>query len=173
MEVVLEILKYILPAAIVFITAWLLLKAFLENENKRRLLEMKMDRQAMISPVRLQAYERIVLLLERISPGSILMRVAVPGMSAFQLQTSLIQNIREEFEHNLSQQIYLSTAAWELTRNAKEETIKLVNLAASRLNDGADATELSTLILQMSMNQDKSASATAIEFIKAEVRQNF
>lgn len=173
MEVVLEILKYILPAAIVFITAWMLLKAFLENEHKRRLLEMKMERQGMISPVRLQAYERIVLLLERISPGSILMRVASPGMSAFQLQTTLIQTIREEFEHNLSQQIYVSSSAWELTRSAKEETIKLVNLAASRLNDGAGATELSTLILEMSMNQDRSASATAIEFIKNEVRTNF
>ncbi len=173
MEDFLEILKYILPSGVVFATAYFLLKAFLENENRKKMLELKMANQTVSIPVRLQAYERIILLLERISPGSLVIRVTQPGMTAFQLQTALIQNVREEFEHNLAQQIYLSSAAWELTKNAKEETIKLINIAASKLNESASAIDLGSVIFELSAHNDKLPVTTAIEYIKKEVRQLF
>ncbi len=173
MEDILDILKYILPSGIVFATAYFLLKAFIDNDNRKKLIEIKTNNQALINPIRLQAYERIILLLERISPGSLIMRVAQPNMTAFQFQTALIQTIRDEFEHNLSQQIYISSNAWELTRNAKEEMIKLVNIAASRLNDNATATDLGSIIFELSMQKDKLPLNQAIEFTKKEVRQLF
>lgn len=173
MEDILDILKYILPSGIVFATAYFLLKAFIDNDNRKKLIEIKTNNQALINPIRLQAYERIILLLERISPGSLIMRVAQPNMTAFQFQTALIQTIRDEFEHNLSQQIYISSNAWELTRNAKEEMIKLVNIAASRLNDNASATDLGSIIFELSMQKDKLPLNQAIEFTKKEVRQLF
>ena len=173
MEDILDILKYILPSGIVFATAYFLLKAFIDNDNRKKLIEIKTNNQALINPIRLQAYERIILLLERISPGSLIMRIAQPNMTAFQFQTALIQTIRDEFEHNLSQQIYISSNAWELTRNAKEEMIKLVNIAASRLNDNATATDLGSIIFELSMQKDKLPLNQAIEFTKKEVRQLF
>ena len=173
MEDILDILKYILPSGIVFATAYFLLKAFIDNDNRKKLIEIKTNNQALINPIRLQAYERIILLLERISPGSLIIRVAQPNMTAFQFQTALIQTIRDEFEHNLSQQIYISSNAWELTRNAKEEMIKLVNIAASRLNDNATATDLGSIIFELSMQKDKLPLNQAIEFTKKEVRQLF
>ena len=173
MEDILDILKYILPSGIVFATAYFLLKAFIDNDNRKKLIEIKTNNQALINPIRLQAYERIILLLERISPGSLIMRVAQPNMTAFQFQTALIQTIRDEFEHNLSQQIYISSNAWELTRNAKEEMIKLVNIAASRLNDNATATDLGSIIFELSMQKNKLPLNQAIEFTKKEVRQLF
>ncbi len=173
MEDFLDILKYILPSGVVFATAYFLLRAFLENDNRKKLLELKMTNQGLISPIRLQAYERVILFLERVSPGSLVIRVTKPGMSAFQFQTALIENIREEFEHNLSQQIYLSSTAWELARNAKEEMIKLVNIAASKLNDSATAVDLGSVIFELSMQKDKLPVNAAIEYIKKEVRQLF
>lgn len=171
MEDLLDILKYILPSLVVFGTAFFILRAFLQNGTHKKLLELKLTNQNVISPIRLQAYERVTLLLERISPSSLILRIAEPGMTASQLQTALIQNIRDEFEHNLSQQIYISSQAWDLTRNAKEEMIKLVNLAASRLNDNASATDLGSVILELSMTQNKLPLNTAIDYIKKEVRQ--
>lgn len=171
MEEFLDILKYTLPSGIVFATAFFTLRAFLENGTRKKLMELKLTNQNAITPIRLQAYERIILLLERISPGSLIVRVALPGMSANQLQAALIQNIRDEFEHNLSQQIYLSSTAWDFTRNAKEEMIKLVNFAAARLNDTATVTDLGSVIIELAMQKDKLPVNIAIEYIKKEVRQ--
>jgi hypothetical protein len=173
MEDFLDILKYILPSGIVFATAFFLLRSFLENENRKKMLDMKITQQNSTLPVRLQAYERIILLLERISPGSLVMRVTQPGMTAFQLQTALIQNVRDEFEHNVAQQIYISPTAWDLTKNAKEETIKLINIAASKLKDTATALDLGSVIFELSAQTDKLPVSNAIDYIKKEVRQLF
>ena len=125
-----------------------------------------------ITPIRLQAYERLILFLERISPESLVMRLHKPELSSLQFQTMLILAIREEFEHNLSQQVYMSSQAWELVRNAKEDLIKLVNTAATKLNDNATATELSQKIFELSLSE-KLLLKTALEFLKNEIRQVF
>ena len=143
MNEILEILKYVLPSLVVLGTAYCMLKLFFENENRKRMADIKMAGSNVIAPIRLQAYERLALFLERISPESLIMRVHKPEFSALQLQTMLILNIRDEFEHNLSQQVYVSSQAWELLRSAKEDMIKLVNTAATKLNGNATALELS------------------------------
>jgi hypothetical protein len=172
MNDLLEILKYILPSLVVLAAAYYLLKLFLENEQKKRAIDIKMAGYKIVTPIRLQAYERLVLFLERISPESLVMRVHKPELSALQLQTTLILNIRDEFEHNLSQQVYVTTQAWELVRNAKEDMIKLVNTAATKLNDNASAMELSQKIFELSLG-DKMVTRSALEFIKNEIRQIF
>ncbi|MCK9611564.1 MAG: hypothetical protein PHR81_12270 [Bacteroidales bacterium] len=173
MEDFLDILKYILPSVVVFITAYYILKAFLENGTRKKMLEIKLNNQGVITPLRLQAYERIILLLERISPGSLIIRLAKSDMSAKELQALLVQSIRDEFEHNLSQQIYISSTAWELTRTAKEEMTKMVNLAALKLNETATAADLGSMIFEMSSQQAKLPVSNAIEYIKKEVRQMY
>ncbi len=86
-----------------------------------------------ITPIKLQAYERIVLFLERISTESLIMRTVKPGMTAQQLHSALIANIRSEYEHNLSQQIYMSNEAWEMVKNAKGTVIRIINNIATKL----------------------------------------
>ncbi len=124
METIAEILKYVLPSLVVLATAYYLLKLFLDKEAEKTEIQMKSDLQKLSLPVRMQAYERLVLLLERIEPAGLLIRSNVPGMSAAQLQSELVQSIRSEFEHNLSQQLYVSTKVWEMVRNAREETTR-------------------------------------------------
>lgn len=171
MEDFLDILKYTIPSGVVFATAFFVLRAFLQNGTQKKLLELKLSNQNVITPVRLQAYERVILLLERISPSSLVLRVARPGMSAVELQAALLQTVRDEFEHNLSQQIYMSGTAWDMTRNAKEEMIKIINLASTRLNDEATAADLGSVILELAMSQDKLPVNMAIDYIKKEARQ--
>jgi hypothetical protein len=172
METFLQILGYVLPLLVFFALAYYLIKLFLDNDQKKRALDIKMSGYKIVTPIRLQAYERLVLFLERISPESLVMRVHKPALSAPQLQSELIQNIREEFEHNLSQQVYVSSQAWEVIRNSKEDMIKLINTSAAKLNDNATAMELSQKIFELSLG-GKLVTRSALELLKNEIRQLF
>jgi len=113
MEGLIEILKIILPAgAWFFAAAYLLVQKFLNNEQKRRDFELKKSVQASITPLKIQAYERIVIFLERIHPNTMVVRVNKHGMTSQQLHQELIKAIKSEYEHNLSQQIYVSHNSW-------------------------------------------------------------
>jgi hypothetical protein len=173
MKEVLDILKYVLPSLVVMATAYYILKVFLESEEKKREKDIKMAGYKIITPIRLQAYERLVLFLERISPESLIMRLHQTGLTPAQLQSILLQNVREEFEHNLSQQVYVSSQAWELIRTAREDIIKLVNTAAAKLNEKATATDFCQKIFELSLSENKLITKTALEFLKNEVRQVF
>src|SRR5688572_16283437 len=102
MDSFIEILKIILPAGAVFAAAYLIVKRFLDNEQKAREQELKKSSHAAMTPLRLQAYERIVLFLERVNPNTLVVRVNKNGMTAHQLHMELIKTIKTEYEHNLS-----------------------------------------------------------------------
>ena len=150
---ILEILKYILPSLVVFATAYFLIKQFIESEHRNKLIEMKMNNQAVnqkfVTPIRLQAYERVILLLERISPNSLILRENIPGMTVMQLQSTLVKAIRDEYEHNLSQQVYISKQAWELVKTSKDEMVKLINEAAANIDSNAPSTELARVVFDI------------------------
>jgi hypothetical protein len=165
----LNAILYVLPSVVVFLTAWLILKAFFKQENENRRLKLLEDKQKLTLPVRLQAYERVVLFLERISPGNLVMRVHKANLGVKQFQQLLIQNIRDEYDHNLSQQLYMTSDAWGKVKAAKEEMIRQVNMSAAALPAEATSTDLSQKVLEMSL--EKSATKHALEFVKDEARQ--
>lgn len=173
MQALYELIKFIVPSLVVFATAYYLLKLFLDKEAEKVQVQMRLDVQKISLPVRMQAYERLVLLLERIEPAGLLVRTNSPGMNAAQLQSALNQTIRSEFEHNLSQQLYVSTKVWEMVRNAREETIKRINTAAMKLTPEASAADLASLILINDIDSEKSAVKGALDLLKAEARNNF
>lgn len=173
MEHFFEILKLILPALIVFLTSFYMLKKFFDNEDKKRIAELKHESHKFLTPIRLQAYERMIIFLERISPESLLMRVHKPGMSARLFQTELLQTIRTEYEHNISQQIYISNAGWDLVKRSKEETIKLINIGASKVNDDASGLDFSKAIFKIISELGKIPTQVAIDYLKKEIRQSF
>jgi hypothetical protein len=173
MNDLIEILKYIIPSLIVCAVVFYLIKAFLDSDLKKRTLEMKQKGQNVLIPIRLQAYERVVLLLERISPTNLVMRINKPELMANHLRLKLLNTVREEFDHNLSQQLYLSSQAWELIKNAKEEVVKLINTAAADMNDDAQGQDLSKKIIELSIAQSKSPISIALEYIKKEIRELF
>ncbi|MBN2519659.1 MAG: hypothetical protein JXB17_04075 [Bacteroidales bacterium] len=168
---ILEVLKYTLPALIVFLTAYFIIHSFVKNDQERRRNEIRMLNQKTITPIRLQAYERIVLFLERISPESLIMRLNDPKIPSGQLQSDLLSAIRAEFEHNLSQQIYISNHAWEVVKSAKSNVIKIINSAADKIKPDSPSFELSKAILESMMEVNKSPNMVAIEFLKREMEQ--
>ena len=131
------------------------------------------DEAKAVMPLRLQAYERFVLFLERIHPSNLLMRLNSPGISAGQLQSLLVKTIREEFEYNLSQQLYISVNAWELVKNAKEETISMINQATARVGQEASASELVREVFESSITRGQIAVDVALDAIKKEVQRFF
>ncbi|MCK4661218.1 MAG: hypothetical protein KAT68_00020 [Bacteroidales bacterium] len=173
MTEILEILKYIIPALIVFITAYFSIRYFIKHDQKLKKMELVLENQKLITPIRLQAYERLTLFLERISPQSMIMRTQKPNMTCKQLQTKLLSTIRSEFEHNLSQQVYISNKAWEVIKNSKENTVKIINSASGKLKPNAPAMELSKNIIETIFEINKSPSQIAIEYLKNEIRQLF
>ncbi len=168
-----DILKYILPSLIVFGVTYFLIRSFLQNEQKKLLLDIKLAGEKVITPIRLQAYERIVMYLERISPNNLILRTNKPGMTALQLKTALIAVIRDEFEHNLSQQIYISIKAWEYVKNAKEEMIKLINTTSGNMEKDKTGADLATKLFEHIIHKKRLPVDVAIEFVKTEINQRF
>jgi hypothetical protein len=169
METILEILKYLLPSLVVFATTVFLVKKYFDSEEKKRRLQLSLNNQSMITPLRLQAYERAILFLERISPENLIMRVNKSGFTVQQLQSELMHTIRSEFEHNLSQQIYISHGAWEMLKNARGRTIQMINTSAEKLQKDLPAIILSKAILESMVDEEKTPTADAIVFIKKEI----
>jgi hypothetical protein len=166
---ILGILSYLIPSLVIFFTVKLVVDAYLKNEEKKR-EELKTTGNSQVTlPLRLQAYERLILLLERITPSQVINRALQAGMSTYHFQLLLVQNIREEFEHNVAQQIYVSPAGWAMVKSAKEEIIMLINTTASETDAGA--AELAKTILERWAQHEQNPVQLAIDQLKAEVRQ--
>ncbi len=171
MDAFIEFIKFTIPGLIVFATAYFMIKSFLDHEDKKRQLEYKTGNQKLITPVKLQAYERLIMFLERISPDSLLVRVMEPTMTVERLQSALLLTVRAEFEHNLSQQLYVSVKTWNTVKSSKENVIRLINTVASTLDPSAPGFELSKRILDAIIISEKSPVQTSIDLLKLEAEQ--
>lgn len=123
--------------------------------------------------LRLQAAERFVLYLERIEPGRLVMRSHQNGMSAKMLQNEMLKSIREEFDHNLSQQIYISENAWSLIKGAKDEMIKFITATGEGMNSDATSIDFSRKMFQAASKVEKLPGEVALEYLRHETNQFF
>ena len=169
MEIVADILKIIIPALLVMLTAWLVLRNMLKNDQDKRKQELIFQNSRTVTPIRLQAYERIVLFLERISLESLIVRVSSTDMSANQLHSAMLNAIRSEFEHNLSQQIYMSPQASEVVRNARSNMIKIINSEVEKMPANSSGMALSKQLLERIMELEKEPTRAAIDYLKGEI----
>jgi hypothetical protein len=108
-------------------------------------------------PLQLQAYERLILLVDRIALPNLISRVNQPGLSAKEMQGILTQQIRQEFEYNVTQQIYVTPEAWDAVRNLKDQNILIINQVASFLPAEATGQDLNRSILEMLMQSPKAS----------------
>ncbi len=111
-------------------------------------------------PLKLQAYERLVILCERISLPNLISRVNQPDLSAREMQYMLVENIKQEFEYNASQQIYVSQPAWEAVRNLRDQSLLIINSIGKTLPPDARANDLNKGLLEVIMNQENAALHT-------------
>ncbi|MCF0207745.1 MAG: hypothetical protein HUK15_10000 [Bacteroidales bacterium] len=168
-----QILIVTIPTLTVAVTAIIVLRMMLKKDIDTKKIQIILQNQKTITPLRLQAYERILLFLERISPNSVIIRLQTPNMTVAELHKQMLITIRTEFEHNLSQQLYVSSEAWEATRNAKERTIQMLNMCLQGLDPMSNAMVFSQAVFEKLIEMEKSPTQEAIEMLKKEVRALF
>lgn len=172
-----QLLLALLPSVVVFLTAFYLLRNMLGSLSRDRgselLADAKREDRKHTLPLRLQAYERLTLFLERIAPGPLVFRVHKNNMTARMLHTALLSTVREEFEHNVTQQIYVSERAWQQVRMAKEETLRIINIAAEGVPDQANGTALSQRVFETASKLSHLPTQQAVLALKEEARKLF
>jgi hypothetical protein len=150
---------------------------FLKKQGEKELIylqgELKKQRQEYFLPTRLEAYQRAILLMERIHPNSLVMRLHNPGFPARALQMEFIKSIREEYDHNVAQQLFISPEGWQMIKNSKEDIIKLINAAGEQMSPTSNGLDLSSKIFEMLAQLKQLPSEVTVEFLKKEFQQLF
>jgi hypothetical protein len=173
MEAFIEILKYTFPAALMLLLTYLLLSNFVDNEEKRRAFYLRKDLQKKSLPMRMQAYERVVMLLERITPNHLVIRVMPGKLTIGQYRKTLVEAVRQEFDYNITQQVYLSDEAWNHVVSAKSQVISLINKIAGTLGSEASASDLAKEFINAEITGDIFPTKAAILLIKHEAARSF
>ncbi|RZS96821.1 hypothetical protein [Cecembia calidifontis] len=173
MEYIADLLKIVLPAGLVIYGMYLTIMSFLRKEREKMLVDIKTQNTQTILPIRLQAGERLCLLLERITPNNLVRRVNDPDYSSRDLYSQLLHEVREEFNHNLSQQVYFTDETWESVRRAVESVITLINTAMQDMNNESRGIDLAKRIFQLSLEQKNDAIQQALKNVKDEIRVFF
>lgn len=173
MDVLTELAKILLPAALVLYAMYLGIKAMISRELDVEKMEIRQKSIEVTLPVRMQAYERICLFLERISPNNLLVRVSDPSLSAPAFQQLLLKEIRDEYNHNVSQQIYMSIEVWDMVKSAKEDLIMDINQAADGLDEESTSLDLTKKIFEQVMNKKVDPIDNTLKALKEEISQTY
>jgi hypothetical protein len=162
-----SLVMYCIPALLTGLIAYLFFKEYTNNENKRRHYILHKSLQKEVLPVKLQAYERLALVLERMTPNSLLIRIKPISQRKEDYEQLLIQNIEQEFEHNLAQQIYVTDDCWSVINTSKNGVIKIIR-KANLDNKITTADKLREAILT-NMVEKPSPTLIALSYIRNEV----
>ena len=173
MEPVFTVILCLGVALLVFSATYLVLNRMLQNEDRKRGIELLSNTRNITIPMRLQAYERLILFLERISPDVMIMRVKNEAVTNADLHLLLLKTIRSEFQHNISQQLYVGSQTWESIKQAKEEVAALINDAAKDLKPTDAAIGITKAIFDKLVELGESPTGAALEALKKEARQMF
>ena len=174
----------LLGMAVIAVMSYQQMKQFLDGESQRRIQaaheanaqrtqELKTSNQSTLTPLRLQAFERAVLFLDRISPAELVLRVHKSHMDARTLHRELLSTIKEEYGHNVSQQLYMSEEAWATVHQASEETKRLMNVAMEKTGDKATGVEFSRAVFELLSGLPHTPSQAAIQVLRKEFQGIF
>lgn len=163
-----DLVLYTVPALLTGLIAYYFFKTHTESEDGRRRFLLKKDMQVESLPLRLQAYERLTLFLERIAPSKLLIRISPKTSNKDDYASLLIHTIEQEFEHNLTQQIYISDKCWSIINASKNTTIQLIRKVS--LLEKTDSAEKLREIMLTEMMERRAPSDAALSYIKEEVK---
>jgi hypothetical protein len=173
MELFGDLVKMLLPAALVLYAMYLTVKSILGKEVEKKWLDHKTESTKIVLPLRLQAYERMCLFLERISPHNLLVRLNDGAMNAKTFQQVLVSEIREEFQHNFSQQIYISESAWTMVRHCVDEIIAIINTSSEKLEAEARGVDLAREVFGELERRGGDPAQRTLSALKVEIRELF
>ncbi|WP_019039642.1 hypothetical protein [Psychroflexus tropicus] len=167
----LNYLAYLLPAVIAGFIGVYFFKTYVEHQKEMQYLTLRKENRSEVLPLRLQAFERLVLFLERISPGQLLSRVKPIGDNKYDYENLLIASIEQEFEHNLVQQVYVSQKCWDAIKASKNSTISMIR--RTNMSDKITTAQKLREEILTDLLEKQSPSDTGIAFIKTEIKQLF
>ncbi len=168
LEVILEIIKITIPALIVFLTVFYMQKHFWQAQNQKQILNVKQKQNSISLPLRLQAYERLTMLCERLYIPSLVLRLRNEEMTTNDLKISLMLSIQQEFEYNVTQQIYVSQQLWDILKVVRANTLNVISLLAEPLESNANARKYAQVLLEKFEQGDPTGLDTALRAIKDE-----
>ncbi|MFV5689929.1 hypothetical protein ACM55M_15040 [Flavobacterium sp. ZT3R25] len=166
---IIELLSYTLPAVVTGVVAYYFFDLHTKNEEGRRRYLLNKEAQKNALPLRLQAFERMTLYMERINPTKLLIRIAPLSQDKNDYENLIIAQIEQEFEHNLTQQIYMSDECWTIIVTAKNTTIQMIRKA--NMSDRVDSADKLREVLLNDLMEKQSPSNAALAYIKNEVGQ--
>ncbi|WP_295769626.1 hypothetical protein [uncultured Mucilaginibacter sp.] len=172
-DILLDILKLTVAGVGVVWVAFYLIKPYLDKSERLQVLELKKAADNQTLPLRLQAYERIVLLVERINPASLLVRLNSAGLTAAELHHIAIQEVNNEYQHNITQQVYVSSRAWAVVRRLKDDTAGLLNNTYRSLPQNASGLDFSRVLLTNLSTLESNPYETAVGMIHKDLEELF
>ena len=155
------------------VLVWFGFARLMKQRERGWVFTIKQDNNKALASVRLSAYERLVIMLERITPQSLILRHHIQASNAGMLQRDLIRAIREEFEHNISLQVYVSMGCWDKVTRARDETIELIKIAATKVDTSSDPLFLSQEVIALESIVQNSAIREAILAIRQEMDAHY
>ena len=173
MDYLFDLFKILIPSVAVVVVVQVMLKNHFDDQKRRDELAVSKANRQDLKPLQMQAYERLILFLERLQPDNLMMRIQKPGMTSRMLHTAMLKAVRQEYEHNMTQQLYVSISAWKLVLMAKDEVTKLINLSASNLPESASAVDLGTEMINIITKLDSIPTDVAIKGLKTEFQSKF
>lgn len=165
----LELLLYTVPAIITGAVAYYLFDSYFKDQQNTRRWLLQKENQKQALPLRLQAYERLALFLERINPAKLLIRVSPLSTDKNDYFRLLIQHIEQEYEHNLTQQIYITDDCWTMILTAKNTIIQ--NIRKTAMDETITTADKLREQILSNLLESESASSVALSYLKTEVLQ--
>lgn len=150
-----------------------ILKGDIQRFFNLKTIELNKETRAHILPLRLQAHERLIIFVDRINPANLLVRLHHQGIDLATLQAGVLSEVRAEYQHNITQQLYVDPVTWAVVRKLKDDTIGMINNAAQGLPAGSNGIELSKAILQHMATIDENPYDLTLELIKKDITRLF
>ena len=166
-----DILKFTIPSLVVLLSVWIVMRYLLRGEEERRLWEMKKNTEKEVTPIRLRAYERLALLLERTEPEQLLSDLNLAQMTKAELEQRLLLNVRREWEHNMSQQIYVGDDVWAKVMKARDEIASFIHTMALQMPAESTTLDYAKVLMSAYRLNGTTPHQIAMEALKDEVRQ--
>lgn len=173
MNTFLEILKITLPALVVGVTVYFVVREMMRRQIQMQHQHLQSQRQSGTMPLRMQAYERLSLFIERLSLPGLLMRTHNDEMSATTLRLTMLLNVQQEFEHNISQQVYVSDQLWRVIEATRDDLIEFITVVSEKVPKDAPSRQLRDALIGYQQQREQDPIAIAQMAIRKEAASLF
>lgn len=172
-QILIDVIVLFAGIFIALMAVYYILKKDIQQFFDLKNIEINKESRVHLLPLRLQAHERLIIFIDRINPANLLVRLHQKGIDIGTLQAGILNEVRTEYQHNITQQLYVGSITWHVVRKLKDDTIAMINNAVQGLPADTNGIELSKAILQHMASIDENPYDLTIELIKKDIQKLF